>query len=364
MNRTLLSLCTLLLLFPLAGCSQNPDPLPTETTGNSLHVPETQPDPIELCGTAYPRDTESLTLHNPDAGELFRLLPQFSAMHQVHLIQPEMKACDLFLLCDTFPQITFTWEKEVLGTVYASDTQEIDLSGIQFSSLTELEQQLEYFPRLQKLILCDCGLDNETLAAFRDRVRSQYKVVWSVQIKTLTVRTDETTFMPVKHDVFIFDDHTKDLIYCEDMIVVDVGHMPIHNIDFVTGMPHLQYLIVADTLIRDISAIQDHKELVYLEIFKLNIDDYTPLLSCTALEDLNLSQTSGDPAVLAQMPWLKNLWMVQCSVSDENRLLLTQSLPDTRIEFDLGWTQGDNWRTLEHYFIMRDLLDMAPNAWW
>lgn len=363
MNRKhLLLICAVILLL-LSGCAAEQEVPPT----GQVTLPEivqTSPACVELAGISYPADTVSLTLESADPAELTAKLPLLAQLESVHWIQPDMEPEILLSLAAEFPHITFTWEKDVLGTTYSQDVKEIDLSGTPLSNEREVEALMAYFPELEKLILCDCGLDNETLAAYRDRVREQYKVVWSVQIKTLTIRTDETTFMPVKHDVFIFDDHTPDLIYCEDMIVVDVGHMPIHNIDFVKGMPHLQYLIVADTLIRDIEAIRDHRELVYLEIFKLNIDDYTPLLSCTALQDVNLAQTSGDPAVLAQMPWLKNVWMVQCGVSDENRQLLTESLPDTRIEFDLGWTQGDNWRTLENYFIMREMLEMPPNAWW
>ena len=350
-----------ILAFLLTGCGQT-EASTSETQPVQIQIPETLPAAVAVGGNIYDADTVRLTL--TDAAGLREAIPNLPCLESVHLIQPTLPAQELLALVDAFPEISFSWELEVLGTTYPDTVSEIDLSGIPLSGVEDLDVLMAYFPKLEKLILCDCGLSNETLAAYRDQVREQYKVVWSVQIKTLTIRTDETTFMPVKHDVFIFDDHTPDLIYCEDMIAVDVGHMPIHNIDFVRGMPKLQYLIVADTLIRDISPIADHKELIYLEIFKLNIEDYTPLLSCTALQDLNLAQTAGDPAVLAQMPWLKNLWMVQCSVSDENRLLLTESLPDTRIEFDLGWTQGDNWRTLENYFKMRQLLEMAPNVWW
>lgn len=357
--KTLFLTATLALI--LTGCGNAPETptVPPETTPPTTEVPVVE---ITLEGTTYSAETTSLTLTFADG--LADAIPCLPRLETVHFLQPECAPETLTQLRQDFPGITFTWEKEVFGTTYPDSVTEIDLSGIPMEDVTEAEALMGYFPNLEKLIMCDCGIDNETMAAFRDRAREQYKVVWSIQIRTLTVRTDETTFMPVKHDVFLFDNYTHDLVYLEDLIVLDLGHMPIYNIDFVRGMPHLQYLIVADTMIRDIEAIADHKELVYLEIFKLNIDDYTPLLSCTALEDLNIAQTAGDPAVLAQMPWLKNLWMVQCGVSDENRQLLTESLTNTRIEFDLGWTQGDNWRTLENYYKMRDLLEMPYNVWW
>lgn len=355
MKMKIIVLLSAVLLLIGCGTQQNPAP---STVTEAVHTA------VEIGGVEYGWDTTSLTLSQADPEELLEKLSALPQLESVHFPAPDFEAQYLLALRERYPDVRFTWEKEVLGTSYPDDVTEIDLSGIPMAGVGRVESLMSYFPNLEKLIMCDCGINNETMAAFRERARGEYKVVWSVLIKTLTVRTDETTFMPVKHDVFLFDNYTHDLVYCEDMIAVDVGHMPIYNIDFVRGMPHLKYLIVADTMINNIDAIADHKELVYLEVFKLNIDDYSPLLSCTALEDLNVANTAGDPAVLAQMPWLKNLWMVQCGVSREDRALLMESLPNTRIEFENGWTPGDNWRTLDNYFKMRDLLEMPPNVWW
>lgn len=311
----------------------------------------------------YPLDTTVLTFTDTAPRELLENLDHLPQLTQVHLIQPQMAPEELLALADHYPQIAFTWEKDVLGTTFRENVTELDFSGTALENTAQLEALMGYFPHLEKLILCDCGLENETLADYRERVREQYKVVWSIRIQTLTIRTDETTFMPVKHDIHVTDMHLKELKYCEDMICIDVGHMGVTDIDWVRYMPHMQYLTLADTDVANIEALSGLKELVYLELFKTQVSDYSPLLGCTALEDVNLAFTHGDASVFAEMPWLKNLWINQCGVDAETRKLLEESLPDTHIEFDSGWHLGGSWRGVRNYFRMRDILEMPYYDW-
>ena len=81
-----------------------------------------------------------------------------------------------------------------------------------------------------------------------------------------------------------------------------------------------------------------------------------------------LTDTIGDDynadfRPLAEMTWLKNLWINGNGVSQADRKYLTEALPDTRIEFDAGWITGNGWRELQNYFDMRDLLGMPYNPW-
>lgn len=318
---------------------------------------------VTLSGNAYSESTTGLTFTEADPAELQEKLQYLPELKTIHFVQPDMAAQDLLALRDSYPSVSITWEKDVFGTTCTDDVTELDFSGMTLESLDEVEAAMAYFPDLEKLILCDCGIDNETMAAYRERAREDYKVVWSVMIHTLAVRTDELTFMPVRHDLYVTDAQLQDLVYCEDMLCVDLGHRKVRDIDWIYGMPHLQYLILADSWVDDITPIGTLKELIYLELFKSNVSDYSPLLGCTALEDVNLAFTSGDASVFAEMPWLKNLWINQCHVDNETRQLLIESLPNTKIEFDHGWHMGNSWRGLENYFRMRDLLDAPYYDW-
>lgn len=308
---------------------------------------------VTIGGKEYPQDTRELTvtgLTEEEAG-LLQYLPQLESLH---LVEPAASAGTVLALSET---MTVTCEKQVLGQTVTSSDTELDFTGIQLSGTEELERDLGYFPNLEKVIVSDCGLDNETLAAARDRVREQYKLVWTVQCGKLTARTDDTYFMPVKYHVYYFhDEDAYNLRYCEDMICIDLGHMSIHDIEFVRFMPHLRYLILAHSTVLDITSISDCKELVFLELDWTGIKDYTPLLGCTALEDLNLGNTYGDSAPIKQMTWLKNLWWIGRSASFYTDM--EEALPNTHKEFHAKYTVGNGWRELKNYYDMRDLLGM------
>ena len=319
---------------------------------------------VTLNGISYPWDTTALEFSEADGTELLEMLQYLPELETIHFTQPKLAAEDLLALRERYPEVSITWEKDVFGVTYPDDVKEFDFSGTPLEGVEELEALMAYFPSLEKLILCDCGIGNETLAAYRDRVREHYKVVWSVKIGFLKVRTDETTFMPIKHNLAAQNDHLKDLVYCEDMICVDLGHMGVRDLDWIYGMPKLQFLVLADTGVSDLTPIGTLKDLIYLELFKSShIIDYSPLVGCTALHDVNVAYTNGDAAVFAQMPWLKNLWVNCTNITPEARQLLSETLTDTHIEFDAGWHMGNGWRDLDNYYVMRDLLEMPYYDW-
>lgn len=321
---------------------------------------------IYIGGKNVPRDARNLDLTSGEGlPERLAYLPQ---LESVHVAEGVLLAADLLALREAYPQADISWEKTVLGETFPDTVTELDFSGMALPPLNELEADMAYFPDLEKLILCDCGIGNEEMAAFRERVRDRYKVVWRVSMgkwNGLYLRTDETTFMPRKFKVNMQNDEMANLQYCEDLIVVDVGHMGnVKNLDWIYGTPHLQFLVMVGTGVSDLTPIGTLKELIYLELFQCaDVRDYSPLAGCTALQDVNLAYTNGDASVFAQMPWLKHLWINSTRVSDENRALLTETLPDTVIEFDNGWSMGNGWRSLPNYYVMRDLLDMPYYAW-
>ena len=326
---------------------------------------------VSLYGKEYAQDTTALSFGSEklDMQELTAAVSNLPELKTIHFDQPVVAAAELTALMEAVPEISVTWEKDVFGTAYASDVTEIDLTGLRTDSLEEIEAAAAYFPALEKLILCEAGpedkawFDNETMAAFREKMRPEYKVVWTVRINNLKVRTDDTYFMPAKYHEVVTNYQVQNLKYCEDMICVDLGHMAIQNIEFVEYMPHLKYFIVVDAPFMYIDSISTCKELIYLEFFWTWINDFTPLLECTALEDLNLARTNGDPMVLKEMTWLKNLWIDGTDLTDAEKVELEAALPNTYIKYCYGLMAGNGWRDLQNYFDMRDLLGMPYNTW-
>ena len=315
---------------------------------------------VIIDGKTYPHTTTEMTFDGdePEGAELLEKLRYLPDMKSIHFVQPQTAAEDLRALRQQYPQIDSTWELDVLGQTFPDDVTELDFSGTLMNSVDTLEAQMAYFPDLEKLILSDCGLDYEYLAAYRDRVREHYKVVWTVVCGRISLRTDEETLMSYKFNKFdLQDKELVNLKYCEDMVCVDLGHNYLRSCDWAAYMPKLKYLILAhNNGLRDISGLANCKELVYLEIGWTALRDLSPLLGCTSLEDINMKYVFCDADVLIQMPWLKHVFWSGCP--SRNYEMLEGALPDTYLLLkEEGW-DTKHWRQMDNYYAQRDLLGM------
>jgi hypothetical protein len=202
------------------------------------------------------------------------------------------------------------------------------------------------------------------MSAFRDKMRQEYKVVWTVYVTKKPVRTDQEIIHSSALKVCFIDELSQDLVYCEDAIVVDIGHSYVKNIEWVKGMPKLKYLILTHNWVKDLTPISTCKNLVYLEIYwNAHIPDYTPLLGCTSLLDLNLSGSFADIEPVKEMTWLRNLWVNCRGMKEAEYLELCEALPNTKIEYRGGNYTSYGWREVPGYFEMRDLMGLPYNRW-
>lgn len=313
---------------------------------------------VNLGGEEYVSDAGSIFAENVTCAELSEAISGLTELKSLKLINPKAELYELVDLRARNPEINISWQVEICGVLADEETTELDLSGILVQSTEEVEQLANLLPNLEKLIMSDCGIDNETMAAFRERARDSYKVVWTVYLsEKAKCRTDDIIFMPIKQgEYYLEDKHTANLKYCEDMVCVDVGHHKIHNIDFVAYMPKLKYLILAHTEVQDVSPIVNCQELIYLEVDWSTIKDYTPIAELKKLEDLNLNQTYCDLTPIMEMTWLKNLWMPGRGYEWGQKM--TEALPNTRVVLTDVTTLGQGWRNLQNYYDMRDLLGM------
>ena len=317
---------------------------------------------------------ETVTVRGITDAEL-ELLPLLSSMKTLHLQDPEAEAGKILALRERYPDVQITWEVEIAGVPCPDSTVEVDLSHVVVTDLAQVERQMAYLPDAEKLIFGLCGIDNpkwensrsklaasaienEELSAYRDRVREDYKVVWTVRLgPSIALRTDKDNFMPNHFGVGrLFNDYSYNLRYCEDMVCLDIGHMTLTDISFVEFMPKLKYLILAWTEVQYIEPIRSCKNLIFLELDNSCIRDLSPLVDCTALQDLNLGNTFCDITPVCQMTWLKNLYMIFGSGGDAWKA--SQALPNTRVVTNGDATVGGGWRRLPNYYDMRDMLGM------
>ena len=323
-----------------------------------------------IAGTELSPSAREFTCSGASYQELSVGLAAMPELQKLTIHAPKANGEELERLRQEYPDVDIHWDIEVFGQVFPDNATELDISNQRIESIQQAKEIASKFPQLTKLIVDSTGISNDEMAVYRDEVRSQYKVVWTVHFTDkCKARTDETWFMPIQQGEYYFEErNVYNLRFCEDMVAIDIGHSTVKTIDFAAYMPHLKYLILAWTCVEDISPLANCKELVYLELDHCVIHDYTPLQQCTALEDLNINDNDWPVSIepLLTMTWLKNLWVPTRKYAD--KVALTEALPNTRVVVTNPKTtfisktercpDGQGWRNLKNYYDMRDFLGM------
>lgn len=239
------------------------------------------------------------------------------------------------------------------GKQFSTDIAELDLSGKKISEaeLPELKEIAAKLPNLQKLILCDCGLSNETLANLQNELG--IRVVWRVKLGTQwSLRTDAVAFsvliMNYKH-VRMTSADLEVLKYCPDLLALDLGHQAITDLSKIAEyLPNLRLLILADNQISDLSPLANLKHLHYLELFVNRVTDLSPLSGLKELVDVNISYNPiSDVSPLLNAPMMQRVWLEHTNVSADGVNQLRETYPEAKIvnvgtgSVDQGWRWGN-----------------------
>ncbi len=316
---------------------------------------------VNISGVDYsPNQSEQITVTDADVEELKEKLPCLAGVKEVVLAGVIPSDAQMLELKQAVPGVNFLWDFTVYGVKTNSMATELTLDNKKIKSTDELEEKLPLFNQLEVVNMNFCGISDEKMDALRERHR-EVKIVWTIEMPSGNmVRSDIEYFITAKMDIRrVYDRDVTKLRYCENLICIDLGHQYITDLSFLEELPHLQYLVIADTPLTDISFLSHMKELKYLEMFITGIKDYTPLLNCTSLEYLNMGfSAKGDLTPITQMTWLDHLWAGASAISDEERAMLVESLPDTHVTFYRDSSTNYGWRHTPGYFEMRDIMGM------
>ena len=312
---------------------------------------------MEFLGTTVETDMTRWDLSGTEldsVSQLREILPYFPCLEALNLDSRGLSPEELGALIRDYPEIRFAFDVEIGGKSFPNQSREIDLSNLQLT-VEEVERVLPCFPELEKVVMCQCGIPSEEMDALNKKYED-IRFVWSVSLGGMLFRTDAVHFTPNRWGLKLTDKNIQDLQYCTDMVCVDIGHAKrVTSCAWAANMPKLKYLVLAETGISDLTPLEGLEELVFLELFISKVRDYSPLLKCPALEDLNLCYTYGDPAPIAEMTWLKRLWWGGSWLA---RKTLSDKLPDTQTNFQGGSSTGRGWREGQHYYDMRDFIGM------
>ena len=312
---------------------------------------------IPVGQQAFPSSAAQITLEAAASADLAQALPYFYELSAVTVTQLVEDPAAFLALEQRYPDIAFTYSFRLLGVTVSNRDTAIDLSDIPMESTEALEAALPYFRNLEKVDMCGCGISNEDMAALNQR-HPETLFVWMVDIGRIRTRTDVTYFMPHLYGTKLHEGDTENLKYLTELICLDLGHQDVSSSDFLAYMTKMQYLIIIDNGITDISGCANMPDLKFAEFYVTGITDFTPLLECKKLEDLNVGYCHPeDWTVFCEMKQLTRLYW--CGMHDSNRQqALREALPNTILMFEGISSTGNGWRESPNYYAMRDLLGM------
>ncbi len=328
------------------------------------------PYSVSVWGQRLPGESESLRFESGSAGtleELTAALPRFRSLRTLDLRDSEITPSQLTQLLPLCADVELKYVIRLYGRIFTAESEEIDLSGVPVDDTAELEAAVGLMPKLKKVVMCDCGVPDEKMAALGERY-APIRFVWMLHFSVYSLRTDATYFcasdLPELNYLApeLNDAQIAPIRYCTDLVALDLGHMHFTDLSFLYNMPHLKYLILVEGRFTDITPIGSLEDLEYLELFKNKFYDISPLLNCKKLKHLNLCYTFGyDPSPLRQMKSLERLWCVGSLIKEPLRSQLIRELDGCYCYFprdDRQGSTGGGWRENEAYYEMRDVFGM------
>ncbi|MBR0041136.1 MAG: hypothetical protein IJP64_07130 [Oscillospiraceae bacterium] len=322
---------------------------------------------VTIAGQSIRSNTENINIPETAALDLDELLEHggdFSELKIINLGTRHMELDDVIAIREAYDGVEVICGVTVCGKECSTDWTELDLSRRTIEDLGEAEKAIKAMARLEKLYLCDCGIDNETLAELRDKYADQTQIVWRVYLNYVDCRTDDKSFCMSKYDNswgYLPYQNAEPIKYCTAMETLDLGHANFDRIDFVSTMPHLKYLIICSAPVTSLEPLRSATELYYLEMFFTNVRDIEPITKLPSLKHLNLSHCRlDDYTQLFEMTQLERLWWVDSGLTEAQQNELREALPDTKICF-WAWNDdavGNYWRDDPSYREMRDNLGM------
>ena len=244
---------------------------------------------------------------------------------------------------------------------FSSLATDLNWDNLAFTGVEEVEKYLARLPRLKRVSMCGCSLSEDEMGELFD-AHPDIKFIWWIEFGHYRLRTDATAFTTALGDgnQYHYNDDTFEPIrYCTDLMMLDLGHNKITNIDNFTGLTKLKVLILADNLITDISQITCFPDLEYLELFLNDITDVTPVTQLKKLRDFNIFHNPlyDNHKVLRKMTWLERLWIGGCRLSSEDVKELQKALPNTEISTIGQSSTARGWRKHPHYYTLKRMYE-------
>ena len=120
------------------------------------------------------------------------ILCLFPRLQRLELREVTLDEAERRSLAQRHPALNIVYTRRVVKDIYLpDDSTELNLSGVTDFKLSALQKALPAFPLLQRIDLCGCGFDNESLCTFRDKLKN-IELVWDVALFGKTFLSTDT----------------------------------------------------------------------------------------------------------------------------------------------------------------------------
>ncbi len=336
---------------------------------------------VDILGQEYDTRTTELDLSaltSADVAAVSEKLAMLPGLTNVKLTDASgtshLTLDDVKVLQTAAPEVVFDYTFDFYGYTISTADEEVHIKNqkIGDEGIDEVRAVLDLLPNCSRFVLENCQISNEVMADLRDEYRDKTKIVWRVNFGIGSTLTDAEIIRAV-YD--LVDDNCYNLIYCEDVRYMDIGHNEwLDSCDFVAGMPNLEYCIISGAPIKDLTPFQNCKKLKVLEAaFCEYIESVEPLVGCESLERLNISYTHVtdlSPLDDLNLVNLCAMYYPKSRVPQEEQDRFAALKPDCKMTFVGEQPYGSAWRydednnPLEWYSNIREVFryDIYPNT--
>ena len=336
---------------------------------------------VMLLGKEYDGSTTVLDLSSMKSGDVDEVGTRLALLPNVSEVQlmsssyvTQLTLEDVQKLNLAAPEVVFHYNFDFYGIAVSTMDQEVILKNIKVENdnfAQDLRMLLDVMENCDRVVLEARGqydklwqkISDEELAKIREEYRGKTNMVWRVYFgENGSTLTDAEVLRAVYG---LTDDNSKDLIYCENVRYLDVGHNEfLDYMEFLSGMKDLEVAILSGAPLKDLNPIAQCKNLKFLEIANcIYLPDFNALKECTQLEMLNISFTRVEDISMLTDLNLTHLTTVktpnvvrEAGVTQPSEALLAfmEAHPDCWTVFEGDQPYGVGWRYAENE---QDFLD-------
>ena len=329
---------------------------------------------VELLGKSYDASTTHLDLSGMGSSQVADVLPRLGMLTALETVSlsNSLSFSDVDKLQAANPNAVFSYSFQFFGKTVSTADKEIVFRNQKIGNggEEELRNALTILEGCDRVVLDNCGFDNEVLAKIRDDFRGKVKVVWRVYFGTngrYNTLTDDDTIRAVYN---VTDDTCGPMKYLEDVKYMDIGHNEhLSDLSFISYMPELEVLIASESGVKELTGFDNCKKLTWLELaYCYKLENIDALAGCDGLKYLNLSYSKVstlealDGLRLERFVYLKP----KVSTAEQNTFISIHPKGECitvfygySMPYSYGWRYNDNGKTMFWYYkdVIREVFN-------